>query len=110
MGAAMAAPGFDGFSHSTFTLRTVCAQIAHEDYAAPFAARTRVVRASIETIGRYFDERLRSVFFAVANEPKVLRNSKGSPLYLLCFGVGNEKGSRIALSIANHLLSKKGWS
>ena len=71
---------------------------------------TRVVRASIETIGRYFNERLRSVFFAVANEPKVLRNSKGSPLYLLCFGVGNEKGSRIALNIASHLLSKHGWS
>src|SRR2546427_875128 len=43
MGAAMAAPGFDGFSYSTFTLRTVCAQIAHEDYAAPFAARTASV-------------------------------------------------------------------
>jgi three-Cys-motif partner protein len=71
---------------------------------------TRVVRASIDTIGRYFNERLRSVFFAVADEPKVLRNSKGSPLYLLCFGVGNEKGSPIALSIASHLLSKKGWT
>jgi three-Cys-motif partner protein len=71
---------------------------------------SRVVRASIDTIGRYFNERLRSVFFAVADEQKVLRNSKGSPLYLLCFGVGNEKGSRIALNIANHLLSKTGWS
>ena len=71
---------------------------------------SRVVRASIDTIGRYFNERLRSVFFAVANEPKVLRNSKGSPLYLLCFAAGNENGSRIALKIANHLLSKTGWT
>jgi len=71
---------------------------------------TSVVRASIDTMGKYFNERLRSVFFAVADEPKVLRNSKGSPLYLLCFGAGNEKGSRVALKIANHLLSKKGWS
>ena len=71
---------------------------------------SRVVRASIDTIGRYFNERLRSVFFAVADEPRVLRNSRGCPLYLLCFAVGNEKGSPIALSIANHLLSKKGWS
>jgi len=71
---------------------------------------SRVVRASIDTIGRYFNERLRSVFFAVANEPKVLRNSRGSPLYLLCFAAGNENGSRIALKIANHLLSKTGWT
>jgi len=71
---------------------------------------SRVVRASIDTIGSYFNERLRSVFFAVANEPKVLRNSKGSPLYLLCFAAGNENGSRIALKIANHLLSKTGWT
>ena len=71
---------------------------------------SRVVRASIDTIGRYFNERLRSVFFAAANEPKVLRNSRGSPLYLLCFAAGNENGSRIALKIANHLLSKTGWT
>jgi three-Cys-motif partner protein len=64
----------------------------------------RVVKASTETIGRYFNARLRTVFAAVAPEPKVLRNSTNCPLYLLCFAVGNQAGAPIALRIANHLL------
>ncbi len=64
----------------------------------------RVVKASTATIGRYFNERLASIFAGVAPEPKVLVNSTGCPLYLLCFAVGNEKGAPIALRIANHLL------
>jgi three-Cys-motif partner protein len=66
----------------------------------------RVVKASTETIGRYFNNRLKSMFAAVADEPKVLRNSANSPLYLLCFAAGNPKGAPIALRIANHLLKK----
>lgn len=71
-----------------------------------FGEADRVVKATTETIGRYFNERLKSVFAAVAEEPKVLRNSVNCPLYLLCFAVGNEKGAPIALRIANHLLTK----
>jgi hypothetical protein len=68
-----------------------------------------VKRATTGTIGRYFVDRLKEVFTAVA-EPRVLSNSKGSPLYLLCFAAGNLKGAPIALKIANHLLSPKtGW-
>jgi three-Cys-motif partner protein len=70
---------------------------------------SRVICKSVDTIGRYFHDRLRSVFSAVATEPRVLRNTRGCPLYLLCFAVGSESGSRVALRIANHLLSKKGW-
>jgi three-Cys-motif partner protein len=69
-------------------------------------AEDRVVKASTETIGRYFNERLKSVFTAVADQPRVLRNSANCPLYLLCFAAGNEKGAPIALRIANHLLTK----
>jgi three-Cys-motif partner protein len=64
----------------------------------------RVVKASIETIGGYFNERLRSVFADVAPSPRVLRNAQRNPLYLLCFAAGNAKGAPIAISIANHLL------
>jgi len=65
----------------------------------------RVVKATTETIGKYFIQRLESVFAGVALEPAVLRNSKNVPLYLLCFAVGNPgKGKDIALRIANHLL------
>jgi hypothetical protein len=66
----------------------------------------RVVKASTETIGKYFNNRLKSIFPAVADEPKVLRNSANSPLYLLCFAAGNPKGAPIALRIATHLLKK----
>jgi three-Cys-motif partner protein len=67
-------------------------------------AEERVIKASTDTIGRYFNDRLRSVFAAVADQPKVLRNSANSPLYLLCFAAGNERGSKIAVRIANDVL------
>jgi three-Cys-motif partner protein len=72
---------------------------------------TRTVKkASTETIGKYFVDRLKTVFPAVADRPRILSNSRGSPLYLLCFAAGNRKGAPIALKIANHLLSAKtGW-
>jgi three-Cys-motif partner protein len=65
----------------------------------------RVVKATNDTIGRYFNDRLKSVFPGVA-EPGVLRNSSNCPLYLLCFAAGNENGASIALKIANHLLKE----
>jgi three-Cys-motif partner protein len=71
-----------------------------------FGEADSVVKATTETIGRYFNERLKSVFAAVADEPRVLRNSANCPLYLLCFAVGNENGAPVALRIANHLLTK----
>jgi three-Cys-motif partner protein len=71
-----------------------------------FGENEHVVKATTDTIGRYFVDRLRAVFPAVAEQPRVLRNSANAPLYLLCFAAGNEKGARIALKIANYLLTK----
>lgn len=71
-----------------------------------FGPEDRVVKASTSTIGKYFNNRLKSIFADVADEPKVLRNSSNSPLYLLCFAAGNPKGAPIAIKIANHLLKK----
>lgn len=65
-----------------------------------------LIKAKMETIGRYFNNRLKSVFVGVAEEPGVLRNSANNPLYLLCFAVGNERGKDIALRIAQHLLKE----
>jgi three-Cys-motif partner protein len=64
----------------------------------------RVVKASMETIGRYFNDRLKQLFAGVAEEPGVLRNSSSNPLYLFCFAVGSERGTKPALRIAEHLL------
>lgn len=68
----------------------------------------RVKRATTGSIGRYFNNRLKSIFAGVAEEPKVLVNSSNCPLYLLCFAAGNAKGAPIALKIANHLLKRIG--
>lgn len=64
----------------------------------------RVIKASMTTIGRYFNQRLAGIFAGCAREPGVLRNSRNNPLYLLCFAAGNERGKEIALRIAGHLL------
>jgi hypothetical protein len=69
-----------------------------------FGDAEQLVKASTETIGRYFVGRLRGIFAGVADEPAVLRNSSRNPLYLLCFAVGNESGAPVALKIARHLL------
>jgi three-Cys-motif partner protein len=66
----------------------------------------RVVKATMDTFGRYFNERLKGAFAGVAAKPGVLRNSRNNPLYLLCFAVGNPGGKEIALRIANHLLKE----
>jgi three-Cys-motif partner protein len=68
--------------------------------------RERVVKATMDTIGAYFTNRLKSIFSGVAREPGVLRNSANNPLYLLCFAVGNEPGKTIALRIAQYLLKE----
>lgn len=63
-----------------------------------------VTKKSIDTIGSYFNTRLKTVFAGVAEKPAVLRNSTGSPLYLLCFAAGSKKGAPIAVGIADSLL------
>lgn len=63
--------------------------------------------ASFDSIGRYFVERLKTIFPGVAEQPLPLRNSKGVPLYLLCFASGNIRGAPTAIRIAQYLLMLK---
>jgi three-Cys-motif partner protein len=67
---------------------------------------TTILKAGIETIGKYFVDRLKTVFTGVAPEPKVLMNSTNCPLYLFCFAVSSQspRARTIALEIANHIL------
>jgi three-Cys-motif partner protein len=62
------------------------------------------VKASMDMMARYFNDRLKQVFAGVAEEPGILSNSSNNPLYMFCFAVGNERGKDLALRIANHLL------
>lgn len=59
---------------------------------------------SLENIGRYYNDRLKSIFAGVAENPLPLYNSTNNPLYLLCFAASNEKGAPVALRIAQYIL------
>ncbi len=61
-------------------------------------------KANFADIAEYFKRRLRTVFVDVADNTLFLYNSKNIPLYMLCFAVGNPKGSKPAIRIANHIL------
>lgn len=62
--------------------------------------------ADYEAIGRYFVDRLKTVFARVADNPLPLRNAKNVPLYLLCFAAGNPRGAETAVKIAGHILGR----
>ncbi|MGB7934604.1 MAG: three-Cys-motif partner protein TcmP [Gammaproteobacteria bacterium] len=59
--------------------------------------------ASWDSISEFFIDRLKTCFASVAN-PLALRNSKGVPIFLLCFAAGNPNGAKTAVNIANHIL------
>ena len=59
--------------------------------------------ATVENIQAFINERLATCFQAVA-ESLVLRNSKASPLFALCFAAANERGAPTALKIAKSIL------
>jgi len=46
------------------------------------------------------------VFADVAENPLVLRNSRNTPLYLLCFAAGNSEGAKTAVKIAQNILKQ----
>ena len=73
-----------------------------------FGEREVLVKAKTDVIGRYFVDRLATVFPTVSPQPGVLRNSTNCPLYLLCFATASDskQGQAIALRIANHLLKR----
>jgi three-Cys-motif partner protein len=69
-----------------------------------FGDRETVQRdATVENIQSYINERLLTSFHAVAGS-LVLRNSKDSPLFALCFAASNERGAPTAIKIAKSIL------
>lgn len=59
--------------------------------------------APAEKIQGFIEERLKSCFAGVA-EGLILRNSRSSPLYSLCFAAANKKGAPTAIRIAREIL------
>jgi three-Cys-motif partner protein len=62
--------------------------------------------ATAERIQEFINERLSSCFAKVA-KGLVLKNSRSSPLYLLCFAAANERGAPTALKIAQDILDDR---
>ncbi|QTA82288.1 Three-Cys-motif partner protein [Desulfonema limicola] len=65
-----------------------------------------VKEADFDSIGKYFINRLKTIFIKVAEHPLALRNSKNVPIFLLCFAASNPKGAPTAVKIAQHILGK----
>jgi three-Cys-motif partner protein len=59
--------------------------------------------ATVGNIQSYINERLLTSFHSVADS-LVLRNSKDSPLFALCFAASNERGAPTAIKIAKSIL------
>jgi three-Cys-motif partner protein len=68
--------------------------------------RGHTKRASLESIGRFFVDRLKTIFEGVAENPLPLTNSRNVPIYLLCFAAANARGAPTAVRIANHILQR----
>jgi three-Cys-motif partner protein len=65
----------------------------------------RIIKdTDFDGIGDYILERLDSIFAGIATKRYILRNSKKSPLYMLCFAVSNKSAVHPAIRIAEHLL------
>ncbi|MDW8396568.1 MAG: three-Cys-motif partner protein TcmP [Anaerolineae bacterium] len=64
--------------------------------------------ASLANIGNFLIERLETAFDTggVLRQLMVLRNSRRSPMYLLCFACGNPRAKGTALKIAGDLVTK----
>ena len=72
-----------------------------------FGENSRIKKtSSIAEIGKYFRERLQSIFAGVS-QYKLLRNSRNSPIYMLIFAVANPDAVGPALRIANYILGKR---
>ncbi len=59
---------------------------------------------NLESISNFYIQRLKTLFVKVAEKPYSLCNSKGNPLFQLCFAVSNPKGAPTALKIADYIL------
>ena len=71
-----------------------------------FGQQSRERISGSEPLMDLYRERLISVFQKVALTWRVLRNSKNAPMFALYFAASNEKGAKIAVRIADHLLTK----
>ena len=71
-----------------------------------FGDEMETIRAEQEAVVRLYVDKLRTIFPAVASNPRWFYNSRSSPLFALMFACANRAGGPTALRIANHLLER----
>jgi three-Cys-motif partner protein len=59
--------------------------------------------AGVPQILDFFLERMKDIFARVVDRPMILKNSRNSPMYALCFAAGNPRGANAAVNIATYL-------
>ena len=71
-----------------------------------FGNGNMIKNVNTKALSDYITERLGTLFPAVAKSPRLLYNTKNSPLFLFCFAVANDnpKAHGLALRIADHIL------
>ncbi len=80
-----------------------------EDKSKRLFENDRPVRRKVDNmdhIGAYFNQRLAKAFAGVAPNPYTLRNTKGAPLFLLCFAAANPNAVKPAIKIAQDILKR----
>lgn len=60
-----------------------------------------------DKLSKYVTVRLDTEFEKTVSEPLILKNSTGSPMFLLCFASGNKTGASIAVRIAKYIINKQ---
>jgi len=92
--------GTEGWKNAFYQSQTV---------ATLFGDEEEILKdADFEKIGQFFVKRLKTIFPTVSSKPLPLRNSKNSPLYMLCFAAANPSPTvaGAALRIANYILTR----
>jgi three-Cys-motif partner protein len=63
----------------------------------------KVKTANFDVISKFMIERLNTIFAGTCDKPIIIENSRGMPLYTLCFAVSNEKAKATAIRIASSI-------
>jgi len=69
-----------------------------------FYAEQERKTADLKLITEYYLERLRGIFAGVLDKTFILCNSRGAPMYVLCFACGNPRAVPLAKKIADDII------
>lgn len=74
-----------------------------------FSEEKFIKSVNTAALTKYICKRLETIFPAVAQNPRILYNTKNSPLFLFCFAVSNDnpKAIELALKGANYVLNNR---